>query len=115
LTALDADDGRVRWRYASPTPLVAGITATASGLVFTGDLQGNVLAFDAGRGQILWRGNTGQPVGGGVVSFASGGRQYVAVASGLHAPLTWKLRSSSARIVVYALRSEVPPPSADQR
>jgi outer membrane protein assembly factor BamB len=103
LTALDADDGRVRWRYASPTPLVAGITATAGGLVFTGDLDGNVLAFDASDGRILWRGQTRQPVGGGVVSYAVGGRQFVAVASGLHAPLTWKLYSSTAKVVVYAL------------
>jgi alcohol dehydrogenase (cytochrome c) len=109
LTALDADDGRVRWRYASPTPLVAGITATAGGLVFTGDLRGSVLAFDARSGKILWRATTAQPIGGGVVSYASGGRQYIAVASGLHAPLTWKLRSSPARIVVFGLpMDEVP-------
>jgi alcohol dehydrogenase (cytochrome c) len=115
LTALDADDGKVRWRYPSPTPLVAGITATAGGLVFTGDLQGNVLAFDAASGRILWRASTGQPVGGGVVSFAAGGRQYLAVASGLHAPVTWKLESTPARVVIYGLHSEAQPaPESDR-
>jgi alcohol dehydrogenase (cytochrome c) len=101
--AIDADDGQVRWRYASPTPLVAGVTATAGGLVFTGDLNGNVLAFDANDGQILWRSTTGQPIGGGVVSYAINGRQFIAIASGLHAPVTWQLKSSPARIVIYSL------------
>ena len=105
LTALNADDGRVRWRYASPTPLVAGITATAGGVVFTGDLNGDAMAFDAGGGQLLWRSNTGQPIGGGIVSYAVNGRQFIAVASGLHAPVTWKLKSTPAKIVVYALAS----------
>jgi alcohol dehydrogenase (cytochrome c) len=103
LTAVNADDGRMRWQYSSPTPLVAGITATAGGLVFTGDLRGDVLAFDAESGQILWRANTGQPIGGGVVSYAVGGRQYIAVASGLHAPLTWQLESTPAKVIVFTL------------
>jgi alcohol dehydrogenase (cytochrome c) len=103
LVALDADDGSVRWRYASPTPMVAGITATAGGLVFTGDLNGDVLAFDADDGHILWRSNTGQPIGGGVISYAVNGRQFIAVASGLHAPMTWQLESSPAKVVIYAL------------
>ena len=103
LTALDADDGTVRWQYPSPTPLVAGITSTAGGLVFTGDLSGDVLAFDAGDGRILWRSNTGQPIGGGIISYAVNDRQFIAVASGLHAPVTWQLKTSPARVVVYGL------------
>jgi alcohol dehydrogenase (cytochrome c) len=103
LTAVEAEGGRVRWRYESPTPLVAGMTATAGGLVFTGDLEGNVLAFDAERGAVLWRDSTGLPVGGGVVSYVAGGRQRIAVAAGLHAPVTWKLESDPAGLLVYAL------------
>ena len=82
---------------------MAGITATAGSLVFTGDLDGNVLAFHAGDGRILWRATTGQPIGGGVVSYALRGNQYIAVASGLHAPVTWRLKSSPAKLVVYSL------------
>jgi alcohol dehydrogenase (cytochrome c) len=103
LTAVDADLGTVRWRYASPTPLVAGVTATAGGVVFTGDLSGDVLAFDAEDGKPLWRDSTGVPIGGGVISYAVGGRQLIAVAAGLHAPTTWQLESDDARIVVYGL------------
>ena len=55
LTAVDADNGAVRWRYRSVTPLVAGVTVTEGGVVFTADLHGDVLAFDAATGAILFR------------------------------------------------------------
>lgn len=103
LTAVDADDGSVRWRYASPTPLVAGVTVTAGGVVFTGDLDGKILAFDAADGRLLWHASTGQPIGGGVISYKAGDRQLVAAAVGLHAPTTWGLETSNARVVVYGL------------
>ena len=100
VTALDAETGAIRWRYRSATPMVAGVTPTAGGLVFTGDLHGDVLALDAATGTVRWRHTTGLPIGGGVVTYRAGGRQYVAVAAGMHAPLTWKLRSPPAQVVV---------------
>ncbi|HEY5087748.1 MAG TPA: PQQ-binding-like beta-propeller repeat protein [Gemmatimonadaceae bacterium] len=103
LTAVGADDGAVKWRYASPTPLVAGVTATAGGLVFAADLDGNILGFDQRDGSIRFRYNTGQPIGGGIVSYAVSGKQYIAVASGLDAPTTWQTKSSAATVVVLAL------------
>jgi alcohol dehydrogenase (cytochrome c) len=103
LTALDAESGAIRWRYRSPTPLVAGITSTAGGLVFTGDLRGDFMAFDARTGAERWRHHIGVPIGGGVVSYRAGGHQRIAVAAGMHAPVTWKLKSPPARVVVYGL------------
>ncbi len=104
LTAVNLTDGSVAWRYASPTPLVAGVTATAGGVVMTGDLNGDFLVFDAGSGSIVYRYGLKQPIGGGVVSYAVNGRQYVAVAAGMHAPLAWQLKSSPATVVVFGLR-----------
>lgn len=103
LTAVDAESGAVRWRYRSPTPLVAGITSTAGGLVFTGDLKGDVLAFDARTGAVRWRHRIGLPIGGGVVTYRAGGRQLVAVAAGMHAPLAWQLESPPAKVVIFGL------------
>jgi alcohol dehydrogenase (cytochrome c) len=103
LTAVDLITGAVRWRYSSPTPIVAGVTATAGGVVFAADLAGNVLAFDAATGAELYRHNTGQPIGGGIISYSVMGRQYVAVASGLHAPKSWQVESSNATLVVLGL------------
>ena len=82
LTALDAATGKVRWKYASATPLVAGVVATAGGVLFTGDLNNDFLALDERNGRVLYRFNTGGSIGGGVVSYERGGKQYVATASG---------------------------------
>ena len=102
ITAVDAENGQIRWRVKTPKPMVAGITATAGGLVFTGDLDGNVLALDAATGKELWRDATGKAIGGGVISFGVGGRQYVAAAAGLNSAI-WPVHGGSARVVVYGL------------
>jgi len=102
LTAVDADSGHVRWKYKSPTPLVAGVTATAGGLVFTGDLNGDVLALDAQSGSILWRDSTSAAIGGGVISYQSGGHQRIAVAAGMNSPV-WPVKQAMASVVIYAL------------
>ena len=103
LTALDADAGRILWQFDSPTPMVAGVVATAGGLVFTGDLDGYFYGFDAATGNVLFRDKTGAPIGGGVIAYSRPGRQYVAVAVGMHAPATWGLESKDARVIVYSL------------
>ena len=82
LTAFDASTGKERWKYASPTPLVAGVTATSGGVLFTGDLNNDFLALDAKTGDVLYRFNTGGSIGGGVISYALDGKQYVAATSG---------------------------------
>ena len=102
LTAVDADTGRVRWKYKSPTPMLAAVTPTAGGLVFTGDLNGDVLALDASNGSVLWRHATGAALGGGIISYKSGGHQRVAVAAGLSAA-NWPLPKIDARVIVYSL------------
>ena len=52
LTAFDADNGAVRWKFAAPRPMLAGVTPTAGGLVFAADLGGTLYAFDADKGAI---------------------------------------------------------------
>lgn len=103
VTAVSVVDGSIRWQYHARAPLVSGITATAGGVVFTGDIAGEFMAFDAKSGKVLWRYNTGQPIGGGVISYAVDGRQYVAVASGMQSKIGWKVDSTPAKVVVFAL------------
>ncbi len=79
------------------------MTSTGGGLVFTADLAGNVLAFDDRNGTLLWQDRVGMPVGGGIVTYAVRGKQYLAVAAGFHAPMTWKLESPPAELLIYAL------------
>jgi len=84
LYAVNATTGVKKWSYHAATPLVAAVTPTAGGLVFTADLAGNVFAFDAAKGTLLKTIPTGQPVGGGIVSYEVSGKQYVAVAAGMY-------------------------------
>ena len=102
VTAFDAESGEIKWKVQTPKPMVAAITATAGGLVFTGDLDGHLLAYDAATGKELWRQATGKAIGGGVISYGAGGRQYIAAATGLNAG-TWLVKAGPARVVVYAL------------
>ncbi|HEY3396870.1 MAG TPA: PQQ-binding-like beta-propeller repeat protein [Armatimonadota bacterium] len=111
LTAVDADSGRVLWVYKAPLPLAAAVTPTAGGLVFTGDLEGNFLAFDAATGSILFKEKAGGPIGGGVITYALGGKQYVAVAAGMTNKLMG-VGGEPASVAIYALDAADSPPAA---
>jgi alcohol dehydrogenase (cytochrome c) len=83
LTAFDAATGREKWRYDAAKPLIAGVTTTAGGLIFTAELTGDLLVLDAGSGKVLLRRELGGPAGGGVVTYSAHGKQNVAVVSGI--------------------------------
>ena len=106
LYAIHAPTGKVKWRRHWPTPLVAAVTATAGGVLFTGDLNNNFLAIDAESGKTLYSFNTGGTVGGGVISYEIGGRQYVATTSGVVSGFFGG--SGTSAIIIFSL----PPSSA---
>ena len=103
LTAYDAENGQVRWKFAAPKPVLAGVTPTAGGLVFTADLGGTVYAFDSDDGRVRWQASAGQSIGGGVVSYLAGGHQRIAVAAGMRSPI-WPGGSQSSHIIAYGIR-----------
>ena len=82
LTAVDAETGKIGWRYHSPKGMIAAVTTTAGGLVFTGERTGDFLAFDAANGKELYRFGTGAAIHGGIATYAVDGKQYVATTSG---------------------------------
>ena len=49
--AIDPDNGTLRWSYKADGPVVAGVTPTAGGVVFTGDMAGNFLVLDSAQRQ----------------------------------------------------------------
>jgi alcohol dehydrogenase (cytochrome c) len=102
VTAFDADTGDVRWKFAAPAPVLAGVTPTAGGLVFSADLRGTLRAFDAENGNVLWEHDAGQSIGGGIVSYAVGGRQRIGVASGMKS-IIWPGAAEQSRILVFGL------------
>jgi alcohol dehydrogenase (cytochrome c) len=103
LTAVDASDGSIRWRYRSPSPMIAAVTTTAGGLVLSGELTGDFLVLEATNGEVLYRFQTGGPIGGGVVSYEVEDRQYLAVASGRPSQLWVRDHAGSSTIVVFSL------------
>ena len=82
LEAIDVQTGESRWQYRTKYPLLASVLATGGGLLFTGDVEGNALAFDASKGELLWSFGTGSGLRGSPISYAVGGKQYIAVPSG---------------------------------
>jgi alcohol dehydrogenase (cytochrome c) len=102
LTAVDADSGKVMWKYDTDTPMVAAATPTAGGIVLTGDTRGNFLAFDAASGSVLLKKDLGDPIGGGVITYELDGKQYVAVAGGMKNPIV-QTESGPAWVAIFAL------------
>jgi mono/diheme cytochrome c family protein len=102
VTAVDGGKGAVRWKYHTPSPVVAGLTTTAGGLLFTGDLAGNFYAFSKTSGDVLLNTKIGGAIAGGVITYAVGGRQYVATTSGNVSRATWGT-TGTPKIVVMVL------------
>ena len=82
LYATDADTGVWKWRLKSNYPIVSGMTPTAGGVVFFGDVGGNFYVVDAASGEKLWGQELGGAIGGGVITYTANGAQKVAMAAG---------------------------------
>ncbi len=82
LAAVEVATGKVAWRYRDPFPLGGGTLSTAGGVIFTGNLTGDALAFDARTGKELWRFRMGGGVRSQPIAYQLDGRTYVAIASG---------------------------------
>jgi alcohol dehydrogenase (cytochrome c) len=82
LRALDPATGDIKWEVRYISAPWSGALSTGGGLVFSGDMEGNLIAFDARTGKILWHFQTGSPILAGPMSFSLDGKQYVVIASG---------------------------------
>jgi alcohol dehydrogenase (cytochrome c) len=100
--AVDADSGVWKWRLKSNYPIEGGVTPTAGGVVMFGDLSGNFYVLDAENGRKLWGRKIGGAIGGGLITYSAGGRQRIAVATGL-ANITMPTEVTTGKIVVLGL------------
>ena len=64
-------------------PMWSGSLVTAGGIVFSGKLTGEFVAFDQDSGKELWKFQTGSGVNSQPITYTYKGRQYVTVLSGL--------------------------------
>ena len=90
VTAVDYHTGKIRWQVKTPQPMIGGILATAGGLVFTGEGNGQFRAYDAETGAILWRFQAGAGVNAPPSSYTIDGKQYIVVAAGGNVQLDYK-------------------------
>lgn len=81
ILAYDASTGEVQWRNHLGTDMShgQGPLATASDLLFVGQIDGRVLAMDAATGDVLWDFQTGSGIAAAPVTYEIDGEQYVAV------------------------------------
>jgi alcohol dehydrogenase (cytochrome c) len=101
--AVDADTGAWRWRVKSNYPVQSGVTPTAGGVVFFGDMGGNFYALAADSGEKLWGRKIGGAIGGGVITYETNGQQRVAVATGL-TEVIWPSEQTTAKVSVLGLQ-----------
>ena len=78
--ALDSVTGKLKWEHRMIAPAWISPLATAGGLVFTGDDEGDFLVLDADTGKLLWEfAMGGFDPRNGLSTYAIGGKQYVVV------------------------------------
>ncbi|MGL4444103.1 MAG: pyrroloquinoline quinone-dependent dehydrogenase [Alsobacter sp.] len=90
VTAVDYNTGKIRWQVKTPQPMIGGILATAGGLVFTGEANGQFKAYDAETGSILWKFQAGAGVNAPPSSYSVDGKQYVVVGAGGNTQIDYK-------------------------
>lgn len=82
LVGIDLPTGKLLWTHQTEEPLIGGVLATAGGLVFTGEGNGNVLAVDATNGNTLWQYRCEAGANAPPITYEIDGIQYVAIAAG---------------------------------
>src|SRR5690606_3787002 len=81
--AWDPVEAKIVWSIPEPFSVWSGALATAGGVVFYGTLEGYLKAVDEKTGDELFRFKTPSGIIGNVMTYSHGGKQYVAVLSGV--------------------------------
>jgi len=81
--AWDAKTGKIVWSVKEQFSVWSGALATSGGVVFYGTLEGYLKAVDAKTGKELYKFKTPSGIIGNVMTYEQGGKQYVAILSGV--------------------------------
>jgi lanthanide-dependent methanol dehydrogenase len=81
--AWDARTGKIVWSLPEQFSVWSGALATAGGVVFYGTLEGYLKAVDAKTGKELYKFKTPSGIIGNVTTYEHGGKQYIAILSGV--------------------------------
>lgn len=97
ITAFDLNTGEQAWQIETSDAQRGGLTSTATGLTFYGELDGKVNALETATGEILWTFQTsGKTISAAPSIFLVDGKQYVMITSA----------GSDPQVFVFALGGE---------
>ncbi len=82
VAAIDPLTGKHVWDVPLTVANWSGVVSTGGGLVFTGNLFGEFMAYDSDNGKELWKFQTGSGISGIPITWERNGKQYVTVTSG---------------------------------
>ncbi|MEO8596069.1 MAG: PQQ-dependent dehydrogenase, methanol/ethanol family [Candidatus Solibacter sp.] len=82
--ALELTTGKLKWEQEriGSNGFGGGLLSTAGGLIFSGEVGGQLVALDAKNGKIVWHFNTGQPITAQPITYTLDGKQFVTIAAG---------------------------------
>jgi quinohemoprotein ethanol dehydrogenase len=107
-TAIGGNTNKIVWQNKTPYRIGqgGGSTATAGGLVFRGDPDGNFLAINAKTGEELWRFQTGFGADAPPAIYEVDGEEYVAIATGGNQS---QLSANGDAVWVFSLKGQLGP------
>jgi alcohol dehydrogenase (cytochrome c) len=111
LTAMDPATNHIVWQVRTKYPLAtgSGLLSTATGILFNGESDGNLVAYDMNNGDVLWKFQTGAGADAPVVTYAVNGAQYLAIMSTGN---TFQMSQSGDILWAFRIGGTVPPAAA---